>query len=187
VSNVMKNSFYPQMKKAIIKYGMDPDQADKYYNDWINGFADALLFSRHNAHVTMGTNVEYAKLKKINGKNLSKFEKTFTRGLGEFGMKETANIISNIQQTFITKYLENIEKTTGKKLGVDEDLVDNELFDLFTQLDNVWQDTRIKPEEIVNVTPLYDDIGVNLTGMSKSNNYVQMQGLMIDGKKIGGF
>jgi len=190
-SNVMKNSFYPEMQKAILKYGMDSNQADKYYNDWINGFADALLFTRHNAHVTMGTNVEYAKLKKINGKNLSKFEKTFTRGLGEFGMKETANIISNIQQTFITKYLDNIEKTTGKKLGgvedVDEDLLDNELFDLFTQLDNVWQDTRIKPEEIVNVTPLYDDIGVNLTGMSKSNNYVQMQGLMIDGKKIGGF
>jgi len=187
VSNIMKNSFYPQMKKASLKYNMTSSQADKYYNDWINGFADALLFSRHNAHVTMGTNVKYTELKKVAGKDSSKFYKTFTRGLREFDMKETADVITNIQQTFITKYLENIEKTTGKKLGVDEDLVDNELFDLFTQLDNVWQDTRIKPEEIVNVTPLYDDKGINLTGMSKSNNYMQMEGLKIDGKKFGGF
>jgi hypothetical protein len=170
-SDIMKNHFLPYMTKAAYDANMSTDQAAKYYNDWVSGFADSLLFTRNNPHVTMGTNVGYALHKKIKNDGTAK---TFTDGLRDFGMPETADIIMNLQQGFIKKYKQDAQ--------MNPEISD---FDLFTQLDEVWRSTRIKPEDIKNITPEYDDIS-DVTGLSTSQNYVG-ESITIDGKKIGGF
>jgi len=161
------------MTQAAYDANMSTDQATKYYSDWVDGFADALLFSRNSPHVTMGTNVRYAQLKEVFNNNLAK---TFTDGLTDFGMSGTADVIREVQRNFIKKYMADTQMDT-------EELTE---FDLFGKLDDVWRSTRIKPEEIQNITPLLDDVS-DVSGLSNSQNYITMQNLMIDGKKIGGY
>ena len=172
-SDIMKNRFLPMMTQAAYDANMSTDQATKYYSDWVDGFADALLFSRNSPHVTMGTNVRYAQLKEVFNNNLAK---TFTDGLTDFGMSGTADVIREVQRNFIKKYMADTQMDT-------EELTE---FDLFGKLDNVWRSTRIKPEEIQNITPLLDDVS-DVSALSNSKNYITMQNLMIDGKKIGGY
>ena len=121
----------------------------------------------------MGTNVRYAQLKEVFNNNLAK---TFTDGLTDFGMSGTADVIREVQRNFIKKYMADTQMDT-------EELTE---FDLFGKLDDVWRSTRIKPEEIQNITPLLDDVS-DVSGLSNSQNYITMQNLMIDGKKIGGY
>ena len=173
-SSVMKDKFYPMMVKATTDANMNPKQIDKYYEDWVNGFADALLFSRHNPHVIMGTNVKYAKMKLGQSGSTTK---SFTEGLRDFGLEETALLIQAQQQSFLKHYLETM-KDAGKNLSE---------LELLNELDNVYKSTRIKPEEIQNVTPEFGDKG-EVTALSATENYRDAIYLLtIDGKKYGGY
>ena len=59
--------------------------------------------------------------------------------------------------------------------------------ELLNELDNVYKSTRIKPEEIQNVTPEFGDKG-EVTALSATENYRDAIYLLtIDGKKYGGY
>ena len=174
-STVMKNRFAPKMAQAAYDANMSTSQVSKYYNDWLNAFADSLLFSRFDPHVIMGTNVRYAQIKEVGQSGLT--AKTFADGLKDFGLEETANIIANQQQLFLKNYLGTM-KDAGKNLSE---------LELFNELDNIWKSTRIKPDEIQNATPAFDEMG-DVTALSESQNYRDAFNLLtIDGKKYGGY
>ena len=172
-SKVMRENFIPQFDKAARDANLNSFQADKYYENWVSGFADSLLFSRFDPHVIIGSNIRYAELKEL-GVDSNEL-KHFTQGLSDFGMPETADIIYSVQNTFLKKYVKDSQMNPE---AVNE-------FELLEKIDNIWRDTQIKLEEIENVTPLFNDVN-QVSGLSAGQNYIDPVGLKIDKEKYFG-
>lgn len=176
-SNVMKSDFGPEIQKAAVKANMTADQSTRYMDNWIDGLADAILYTKNNPHVTLGTNVSYSQMKSFYTNDYKRL-KTFADGLSQFGLNETADIVRNFQETFLTRFLGDLQ--------IDE----LDQGSLMTAIDNIYRTTKFKLEEINNPTAIITD-GVTGGGgypspLSLQKNYLNKTGIKIGGKTYGG-
>ena len=176
-SNVMKGYFGPEIQKAAVKANMTADQSTRYMDNWIDGLAEAILYTKNNPHVTLGTNVSYSQMKSFNMNDYKRL-KTFADGLSQFGLNETADVVRNFQEAFLTRFLGDLQ--------IDE----LDQGSLMTAIDNIYRTTKFKLEETFNPTAVITDGVTGSAGLpsplSLQKNYLNKTGIKIGGKTYGG-
>jgi hypothetical protein len=172
-SNVMKGYFGPEIQKAAVKANMTADQSTRYMDNWIDGLADAILYTKNNPHVTLGTNVSYSQMKSFHMNDYKRL-KTFADGLSQFGLNETADVVRNFQEDFLTRFLGDLQ--------IDE----LDQGSLMTAIDNIYRTTKFKLEETFNPTAIITDTDGNISPLSLQKNYLNKTGIKIGGKTYGG-
>jgi hypothetical protein len=152
---------------------MTADQSTRYMDNWIDGLADAILYTKNNPHVTLGTNVSYSQMKSFHMNDYKRL-KTFADGLSQFGLNETADVVRNFQEDFLTRFLGDLQ--------IDE----LDQGSLMTAIDNIYRTTKFKLEETFNPTAIITDTDGNISPLSLQKNYLNKTGIKIGGKTYGG-
>jgi hypothetical protein len=100
--------------------------------------------------------------------------KTFADGLSQFGLNETADVVRNFQEDFLTRFLGDLQ--------IDE----LDQGSLMTAIDNIYRTTKFKLEETFNPTAIITDTDGNISPLSLQKNYLNKTGIKIGGKTYGG-